>query len=65
MMKNEGTLDRVLRALLGLALVAAGYFSPGGTVAIVLYVLGAMSIFTAITGFCMLYKLLGVNTMKK
>ena len=55
----------MLRAFLGLALLAAGYFSAGGVIAIVLYVLGAISLITSITGFCGLYKLLGINTLKK
>lgn len=65
MTKNEGTPDRVLRALLGIALLAAGYFWATGVIAIVLYVVGAIALITAATGFCGLYKLLGINTLKK
>jgi hypothetical protein len=65
MTKNEGTNDRVLRALLGLVLLAGGYLSSGGAIAIILYMIGVISLLTAITGFCGLYKLLGINTLKK
>jgi Protein of unknown function (DUF2892) len=65
MKPNEGTVDRILRALLGVALLAAGYFMATGTVAIVLYVVGVIVLFTAATGFCLLYKLIGVSTLKK
>lgn len=65
MKKNESTLDRVLRAVLGVAIVAVGYYWATGTVSIVLYVVGAITLFTAATGFCGLYKILGISTLKK
>jgi hypothetical protein len=65
MRKNEGTLDRIIRAILGLAMGAAGYFYLSGAWAIVAYVLAAILLFTALTGFCALYLLLKIDTLKK
>ena len=58
MKANIGTIDRVIRAVVGLALIAAtllGYIGLWGWI-------GVVPLITAGTGFCMLYRLLGVNT---
>jgi hypothetical protein len=64
---NEGTIDRVIRVALGVALIYIGWFTMGNsTLGIVLDVLGVVALFTGITGFCLLYKLLGnFSTTKK
>ncbi|NTW29025.1 MAG: DUF2892 domain-containing protein [Coriobacteriia bacterium] len=57
---NESTTDRVIRAIVGVLAIAIGYLVfLGTTLAIILYVIGAILIFTAVTGFCLLYKLFG------
>jgi len=63
MKRNESTIDRVLRAVLGVVLAGIG-LALGGVPAIVLYVLAAVMLVTAATGFCPLYKLLGIDTCK-
>jgi hypothetical protein len=63
--RNESTLDRLVRVLIAEVLLLAAYFWFGGILAIVLYVLGAIMLFTALTGFCLLYLLLGINTLQK
>ena len=55
---NEGTIDRVVRVILGVALAYIGYLT-GGVWGIVLYVLAAVALVTGFTGFCLLYKLFG------
>ena len=68
MQKNEGTVDRVIRVILGIILIGLGvYFqSSWGMVAmIVLIVLGLVALITGIIGFCSLYKLLKISTIKK
>ena len=65
MKKNEGTTDRIIRLILAVVLGAAGYFYLTGTLAIVAYVLAAIMLFTALSGFCALYPLLKINTTKK
>ncbi|TVR93652.1 MAG: DUF2892 domain-containing protein [Trueperaceae bacterium] len=60
---NEGTLDRSLRAIVGVVLVAAwllGWLT--GTLAIVLGIVGVVLLLTAAVGFCPLYRVLGMNT---
>lgn len=61
MKPNEGKVDRIIRVVLGLGLITGGFFTAG-TVQIVLWVLGAVSLITGAIGFCGLYALLGINT---
>lgn len=63
---NVGTMDKVIRGMIGVAAAAFAYFGmeAGGTLAIVLYVVAAIMIVTAAIGFCPLYKIVGVNTCK-
>ena len=66
MKANVGTVDRAVRFVAGLAVIAFGYMgglaSPWNAVAI-----GAGSVFvlTALIKFCPLYPLLGINTCGK
>lgn len=56
--RNEGTLDRILRATLGLALlslVVVGPRTPWG-------LLGIIPLATALLGSCPVYTMLGLNT---
>ena len=56
---NESAIDRIIRAVVGVVLVGLGVFVIHGWVGIVLIVLGAVALFTAATGFCLLYRLFG------
>lgn len=62
--KNEGALDRLIRILIGEVLLLAGFFWLWGIWQIIAYALGIVAIFTALSGFCLLYKLLGISTNK-
>ncbi len=64
-MKNEGTLDRIIRIIAGLAALAVAYLWLTGTWQIVLYVVGIVLILTGLMGVCLLYKVLHMNTKKK
>ncbi|MDB3870238.1 DUF2892 domain-containing protein [Candidatus Thioglobus sp.] len=58
MNKNIGTTDKFLRLIVGIALViatASGNLPLWGWVGVVL-------IATALVNFCLLYKIIGVNT---
>lgn len=58
MSRNEGTIDRALRTILGLALLAlvfVGPQTPWGWV-------GLVPLATGLVGFCPLYRLIGINT---
>lgn len=63
MKHNENTLDRMLRAGLGLVLgavaLAVGATSVGG---ILLLVVALVLLVTAAIGFCPLYAVLGIST---
>lgn len=60
MKNNVGAIDRVIRVIVGLAIIAAGviYHSWWGAI-------GAIPILTAIVGWCPPYAMLGINTRKK
>ncbi len=58
MTRNIGSLDKWLRVLAGLVLVALGLFGPIGWWGLV----GLVLLGTALVGWCLLYVLLGLNT---
>jgi hypothetical protein len=56
--RNEGSLDRALRAIVGLLLVGAtlaGAIGPWGWI-------GVVPLLTAAVGWCPLYRVPGINT---
>lgn len=65
-MKNMSSLDRILRIIIA-AGVGVLYFIGvlSGTWAIVLGVLAVIFLITGLIGFCPLYKLFGIATLKK
>jgi len=60
---NESPLDRLMRGVMGVAALVAGYSWLTGVVQTVAYVVGALGIMTALTGFCLLYTVLGISTV--
>ncbi len=58
---NVGGLDRALRIVLGLALLAA-FFLNSGAEWRWLYLLGAVPLVTGMVRFCPLYRPFGVST---
>ena len=62
---NESGLDRLIRVVLGIVLLALSFAGvvTGGW-GIVLLVLGAVALLTGIVGFCPLYALLKFRTNK-
>lgn len=65
MKTNESALDRVIRVIAGIALLAVGIF--GGIVGawqIVALVLGALLFITGLVGFCPAYRLFKFSTKK-
>lgn len=62
---NESGLDRIIRAILGIVLLAL-YFTGvvTGILGIVFIVVGALALLTGVVGFCPLYALLRFRTNK-
>ena len=59
-MTNVGTIDRILRVVVGLALIGlvfVGPQTPWGWI-------GVIPLVTALVGFCPAYRLIGVRTCK-
>jgi hypothetical protein len=52
---NMGVLDRVLRGIVGAALLLVAFLAVQGAWQIVLWVVGGILVLTAIIGFCPLY----------
>jgi len=57
-MTNEGTLDRTIRVVVGLALLSLTVVGPRTLFGLV----GAVPLLTGIVGFCPLYRLVGLST---
>jgi len=60
---NEGTIDRVLRVVLGAALILGYFLNPDGAYSW-LYWLGVIPLVTGLVGWCGLYSVFGINTCK-
>ena len=64
--KNVGGIDRILRIVIGLALIAGFFLNADGAYRW-LYLIGIVPLATGVFQTCGLYALLGINTcpMKK
>jgi hypothetical protein len=62
---NESNVDRIIRAAVGVILLALGFGILSGVLAIVADVLGVVMLATAAIGFCPLYALVNFSTLKK
>ncbi len=60
MARNEGTVDRALRVIVGLVLIVMalkGMYTPWTWI-------GVVPLLTGLVGMCPLYSVLGINTCK-
>ncbi len=66
MKSNEGSIDRVLRFVIGAVLIAVSFMFPkiiqGNLWGIIACVAGVIALGTSFIGFCPLYKMLGLST---
>lgn len=66
MKTNEGTIDRVIRVLIGIGLLLAAFAAlgvlDGAPLGIVAAIVGAVALMTGVIGFCPAYMLLGFKT---
>jgi hypothetical protein len=58
MPRNEGTLDRALRIIAGLVLIALVFVGPQTAWGWV----GLVPLVTGLVGYCPLYRVFGINT---
>ena len=59
MKKNVGSVDKVIRVIVGLAIILWGIFDKNW-----LGLIGLVPLFTALSGFCLLYLPFGISTKK-
>jgi len=63
MKTNLGSLDRIIRAVVGVAALLGAFAIGSGSIAFVLLmVVGAILLVTAAVGFCPLYRVFGIST---
>jgi hypothetical protein len=65
MKQNESSIDRIIRIIVGIAAILIGLFYTSGVLSIVLYVVAAILLVTAILGVCPLYMLFHFSTKKQ
>lgn len=58
MSRNEGSLDRLVRVILGSVLLALVFVGPKTWLGLV----GIVPLFTGIVGYCPLYRVVGIRT---
>ena len=58
MSRNEGTIDRALRVIAGLAILSLVFIGPQTPWAWI----GLVPLITGLVEFCPLYRVLGINT---
>ena len=61
--KNVGRIDRALRMIIGLTLVAVGLFALKGQILIMVF--GLFLFVVGLIGFCPVYVPFGITTRKK
>lgn len=61
MVRNEGTLDRLVRIAVGLALIAIVFVGPKTAWGWI----GLVPLVTGLVGYCPLYRLLGLTTCQR
>ncbi len=60
MKKNVGNIDKVVRVIIGLAIILWGIFDKSWW-----GLIGLIPLFTAVSGVCLFYSLLGISTRKE
>ncbi len=64
MKQNESTMDRWIRAVLGIIILYLAYAVFTGVLSVIAYIVGIILVLTAIVGFCLPYKIFGISTKK-
>jgi uncharacterized membrane protein HdeD (DUF308 family) len=62
-MRNLGNVERAIRVVLGIVLIAVGYTADLSQVAtVIVYLVGAIALVTGLAGYCPAWQLFGINT---
>lgn len=61
--QNENNIDRAARIIVGILALGVG-LTTAGLIHVLALVIAFLGIFTGVTGFCLIYKILGWNTKK-
>lgn len=67
MKQNAGTIDRLIRIIIGLALLAFAYLNWATATPMIAWIAaiaGAVMLFTGLSGWCALYTIFGIKTCK-
>ncbi len=64
MKANEGNLDRIIRFVVGLALIVLGFWVMSGVVGIIVGVVGIIALVTGAIGYCPAYGIFKFSTKK-
>lgn len=64
MEKTVGSVDKVIRIIIGFILIIISFLVSSAILKIIFVILGIIALGTAATRFCLLYSLLGINTRK-
>lgn len=62
--QNVGSLDRILRVIIGFSFIYIGLFLLIGLIRLIFIFVGLGLIVNAVSGFCGIYYLLGISTCK-
>jgi len=65
MTKNESSMDRIVRLVVGVVAVVLAFMVGAGSVGgVILLVVAAIMLVTAAVGFCPLYRVFGISTCR-
>lgn len=59
---NVGNTDRIIRVILGIALLAGFFLNPGESAWRYLYLIGIIPLATGVFSTCPIYSILGMST---
>jgi hypothetical protein len=68
MVKNVGSADRIIRAILGIALIALALMGTSAFIMnykVIVAAVGVIVLFTAVVAWCPAYLAFGINTLGK
>ncbi len=60
--QNESNLDKNIRLVVGALALLLAVFVFTGALQIAALVVGILGVFTGLTGFCLIYQILGIKT---